>query len=131
MIKFKEEKDIILFASLHPILMMIYCDLFLYAKSKHGIELVITSTRSSADEDRALNRKSKSHLTGRALDFRTNNIDSFILDDIVEYIESKKEYSEFKYLTKDGNRRLVYLHGERQNYHAHLAIHSKYSLQPL
>ena len=53
---FKHEKDMLLFTSLHPILIMIYADLNWYVKSRHFVDLTITETISTLAEDKKLNR---------------------------------------------------------------------------
>ena len=127
MIEFKNEADRLLFTFLNPILIMIYADLFCYAKEKHGVDLVVTSTISDLARDKQLGRVSDSHRTSRAIDIRTKDLDAFIVNDLVSYINTKDMYGRYKYMSKSGERRLAYYHiGTHQ--HIHLAIHSKYSL---
>jgi hypothetical protein len=128
MIKFKNKKDIKLFCSLHPILIMIYADLFWYAKEKHNVELVITETVSTPKQDKKLGRVSKSHQFSAACDIRTKDLDVFVLEDILNYINNKKEYKKYHYLSRSGARRLAYYHiGSHE--HIHLALHSKYFIK--
>ena len=51
-----------------------------------------------------------------------------IVADLVDYINSKKEYRKYRYQSFSGESRLAYVHGKGSNEHIHLAIHSKYSL---
>ena len=125
--KFKHEKDKELFFMLHPILIMIYADLYFYTYEKHGVELVITSTISTVEDDIRLKRVSKSHLTRRALDIRTKDLGSKITNSIIDYVNNKQENKRFHYISNGGRKRLAYYH----NNHIHLAIHSRYSLTPL
>ena len=125
MIEFKNDKDRMLFTLLHPILIMITCDLYLYAKDKHKVHLVITDTISTPDEDASLGRVSTSHQKGLALDIRTKDLSPFVVSDIVNYINSKWIYKSYHYLSNGGKKRLAYFHiGNEQ--HIHLAIHQKY-----
>lgn len=125
MLRFKNKKDVNLFCCLHPVLIMIYSDLHWYAKEKHGIDLVITQTKTELTEDLKYNRTSSSHREGRAIDIRTKGVDVFALKDMIDYINSKKEYEQYHYLAKSGESRLAYFHFGTAE-HIHLAIHSKY-----
>ena len=128
MLKFKDKKDEHLFLSLNPILIMIYADLYSYAKINHNIELVITDTISTPAEDAKLGRVSLAHQQARALDIRTKGINTWIVVDCLEYINKKDEYKKYHYLSHDGFNRLAYWHGDKDvNEHIHLAIHTKYA----
>lgn len=127
MLKFKNNRDKELFLCLHPILIMIYSDLFWYTKNKYGIDLVVTSTISTMEEDKKLGRTSDSHRTCRALDIRTKDIDVFIVDNIVHYINNKWQYKPFHYTSKSGASRLAYLHTGTAE-HIHLSIGAKFKL---
>ena len=127
--KFKDEKDMLLFTSLHPVLVMIYADLNWYARSRHFVELTVTDTISTLAEDKKLNRTSSSHRECRAIDIRTeqDDLDSFIIADLVNYINNKPEYKRFHYLSNSGSKRLAYYHiGSAP--HIHLAIHKQFGL---
>ncbi len=125
--KFKNEKDMLLFTSLHPVLVMIYSDLVWYAKSKYNIDLVCTQTISTLKEDQELKRVSSSHREARAIDIRTKDIDAFIVQDLIQYINSKDEYKQYHYMSNNGVMRLAYYHiGNAE--HLHLAIHRKFKI---
>ena len=127
MLKFKNKEDQMLFSLLNPILIMIYADLYTYAKENYQIELTITDTVSTPEKDKKLGRVSSSHQEGRALDVRTRDIDVFIVNDLVNYINYKWAYQKYRYMSKEGNMRLAYLHIGTAS-HIHLAIHSKYKV---
>lgn len=127
MIQFKNNKDRELITFLNPIVIMIFADLCVYAKKKHGIELTVTQTLSTPEIDKKLNRVSPSHSQGRAIDIRTRDIDAYIVADLVKYINSKPEYKDYHYTSNSGVNRLAYYHlGTAE--HIHLAIHSKYAI---
>ena len=133
MILFKHKKDAVLFPALHPILIMIVSDLWWYTYEKHGVELVITQTITTMEEDLKLNRVSSSHRESRAIDISVrdqnfNIIDDFIIDDITHYINTREDYSEYKYLSNSGKKRLAYYHDNSNGAHIHLAIHSKFNI---
>jgi len=125
MIKFKQDKDKEMFTMLHPVLIMIFADMAYYAQSRYNIDLVVTETITNLEDDQALSRVSPSHREGRALDIRTKDIDVYIVQDLINYINNKKEYERFKYLSNGGVKRLAYYHiGNAE--HIHLAIHSQF-----
>ena len=124
---FKNKKDKEMFTLLHPILIMIYADLNYYAKSNFNIDLVVTQTISTLEEDERLKRKSPSHRQSRALDIRTRNLDRLIVEKLVHYINSRWNYKDYHYLTQSGKKRLAYFHKMKGGAeHIHLAIHSKF-----
>jgi hypothetical protein len=128
MFKFKDEKDMALFSFLHPALIMIYADMYLYAKEKYQVELVITDTISTPQQDRLLGRVSSAHQEGRALDIRSNykNLNVFQLNEIINYTNNKWAYKKYHYMSNSGVTRLAYLHTHKGE-HIHLAIHKKFS----
>lgn len=128
MIKFKHDIDKMNFSSLHPILIMIFADMAYYAQSRHNIDLVVTDTVSTAEQDLMLGRISKSHQEKRALDIRTKNLDPFIVQDIIEYINSKDAYLQYHYESRSGKKRLAYYHTHKGE-HIHLAIHSVFGIK--
>ena len=128
MINFKQDKDKELFFGLNPILIMILADLSWYAKYQHGIELTVTQTISTEAEDKKYNRVSKAHQQCRAIDIRTKDIDAFIVSDLIEYINNKKEYKKYHYHSNSGAKRLAYYHVGTAE-HLHLSIHSQYAIK--
>ena len=127
MLEFKNDEDRMLFTFLNPILIMIYADLFVYAKEKHGVELVVTDTISDLATDKQYGRTSASHRESRAMDIRTKDLDAFVVNDLVSYINTKEAYGRYKYMSSSGERRLAYYHiGTHE--HIHLSIHSKFAL---
>lgn len=129
MIKFKDEKDMTLFFSLHSSLILIYADLNNYAYETHGINLVITDTISTPDEDKKIGRTSPSHREKRALDIRANDLPQEVVKELCNYINNKWAYRKYHYLSNSGVTRLAYPHGKGDNYHIHLAIHSRFALK--
>lgn len=127
MIKFKNRKDMELYFLLHPALILVFSDLVTYAQMKHNIDLTVTATVSTLDMDRKLNRKSPSHREHRAIDIRTKDIDAFIVDDLVSYINNKPEYENYKYMSTSGVKRLAYWHNANHGEHLHLSIHSRFA----
>ena len=128
--KFKNEDDRLLFTTLLSPLIMIYADLHWYAKFRYDIDLVITATVSTTEQDKKLNRVSTAHneQERRALDIRTKDIDPFIVSELIEYINNKPEYKKYHYMSNSGQSRLAYFHiGSAQ--HIHLSIHKQFALK--
>ena len=126
MLHFKNKKDQELFCLLHPALIMIYADLVLYTKKQFNVDLVITQTVTTKEIDERLNRVSASHRECRALDIRTKNLDIFIVNHIVDYINKKPAYHKYHYTSFSGTKRLAYYHHSSHE-HIHLAIASSFA----
>lgn len=125
---FKNEKDRQLIFTLHPALLMIFFDLNWYAKKTYNIDLTVTATASTLEEDLALNRVSTAHRDKIAIDIRTKGLGVFIIEDLINYVNSKPEYEEYQYLSFSGISRLAYFHIGSEE-HIHLAIHSKFAIK--
>lgn len=126
MIPFKHKRDVKLFASLHPILIMIFADLWNYTYDKHGVMLTVTQTVSDKFIDQRLKRKSPAHSENRAIDVRTKNLDAFVLQDIMNYINEKEEYKQYHYVSLSGQKRLCYYHVGTAE-HLHISLHSRFA----
>lgn len=126
MIQFKYENDMKLFSALHPILLMIFTDVYNYVYEKYGVGLVVTQTITTEKTDRALKRKSPAHRQGRALDIRTKDLQPRIVQDIINYLHDHKKYQKYKYTSYSGHKRLAFFH-VGTNEHLHIAISSKFS----
>jgi hypothetical protein len=128
MINFKYKKDIKLFSQLHPALIMIFSDLYLYAKDTLNKELTITSTISTPSEDSSLQRVSSSHLQHRALDISAKNLSHSDIQKMMDYIHKKDAYKKYHYLSNSGIKRLLLFHNNGNGDHFHLAIHARYAI---
>ena len=128
MIPFKNKKDAQMFSSLHPILIMIFADMWNYAYVKHGVSLTVTQTLSNKFIDQKLKRKSPAHSEGRAIDIRTKDLDTFVMADVLKYINDKQEYKKYHYRSLSGHNRLAYFHFGT-NQHIHLSIHSRFAIK--
>lgn len=128
LIGFKSENDRTLFSCLHPILIMIFCDLARYAQEKHGFKIIVTQTVTTKEIDFKYNRQSDSHRTCRALDIRTKDMPPQVRNDVLNYINNKEEWKEYHYERRSGGKILAYYHVGTAE-HIHLAIHSRYGLK--
>lgn len=125
MITFKYPEDANSFATLHPALLLVFMDLYIYTIDKHYTELVVTQTVSTLKMDKILNRVSPAHREHRAIDIRTKGLDPEVIKDIVQYINNKEQYKKYHYVSTTGSTRLAYHHVGTGD-HIHLAIHSRY-----
>ncbi len=106
--------------------MLIILDAAEWSKSNWGVDLVITSTKSTYVEDLALGRKSASHREGRAIDIRTKDLDIFFVEQLVFYINNNPRFKKYHYMSSNGVERLAYYHNNGNGDHLHVAIHSKF-----
>lgn len=83
--KFKDDIVSIRFEDMNKLARTIAKDMDDYAQKQWGIEITITSTVSTRDEDRLLGRLSDTHRTRRAFDVRTSNFDDTQLAELMEY----------------------------------------------
>lgn len=127
--KFKNKKDQELFFALHPILILIVADMNLYASQNFDTSLTITDTISTKEQDERLGRRSTSHQRGVACDIRTRDLTPNQIDELKDYINSKEEYEDYKYLSFSGEKRLAYFHDNGNGAHFHVQIHSRYSIR--
>lgn len=125
---FKHKEDRELFTMVNPILIMIYADLFVYAKANFNKELVVTQTITTLEDDKKLGRVSASHREKRAIDVRTKNLSNKEIKTLVEYINNKWAYKDYRYVSRSGVKRLAYYHNSGHGAHLHIAIHSKFKL---
>jgi hypothetical protein len=131
MLEFKHERDEKMLLMLNPILIMIYADLYSYTLETHGVNLIVTDTISDAARDKKLGRTSTAHKNAIAIDVRTRNLDAFVVNDMISYLNTKTAYDKYKYLSRSGERRLAYWHNSGNGEHLHIALHSKFAIPQL
>lgn len=120
---FKNKKDYYRFYCLHPILIAIVADMYIWC-SERNIDFVITSTVSTPMEDKKLNRMSDSHLTGRAVDLRSWTFNQEQRLEFIKYFNNK--YNQSAAISKNGKANLVVYKTNPE--HFHIQIHKKFSL---
>ena len=110
---------------LHPITLMILCDMVLWASSR-GIPVSITETFTSKEEDQALNRVSSSHAEGRAFDLSTRG---WTEDQIKVFINDfDKKYGTYGAIGQSGLPALIVRHDTGRGDHFHVQVSRKYSV---
>lgn len=125
MIKFKSKKDESLFYKCHPQLLMMVTDFALFWHESNR-DMVITATLSTKVEDDKLGRVSSSHREGRAVDIRIKDVPKEFINEW--YIWANKKYKTVGAFGKDGKQSLIVLHGEGDNYHAHVQLNKNFCI---
>lgn len=125
-IEFKFGKDKKLFELLNPVLQQTIFDLSLWCE-EHEAKFKITETITTAKIDKALNRVSASHRQKRALDLSIKNWNEKQLN-IFQTLFNERYKNIASVSLSDNKPRLIVLHGEGENKHFHIAIHSRFSL---
>ena len=125
-IRFKHEKDIELFNYVNPMLYHVADDMAIWCE-ENKLPFVITATVTTKEEDRKLNRISDSHNEKRAIDVSIrgwNKLQMGLFEG--HFCEVYKHIASIS--KSDGIARMVALHGEGDNLHFHIALHSKYKV---
>ena len=105
---------------MHPTIAMIMFLSSLWSEDR-GLPFVVTETISTEKEDKAVNRKHKTHQDGRAFDF---SIRGWTTDDMTDYfIDMNERYGHLGAVSKStGKRSLVVFHGKGENLHGHVQV---------
>ena len=126
MIKFKNAKDKHKLYCVHPILFMIVADAAHWWHVR-GHDFVITETITTEDIDEKIGRVSASHRECRAVDVRAKDLPRDLLFRFATLFNTK--YSDHAAIGgKTLMPRLVLLHGEGDNYHMHIQVHTRYKM---
>ena len=125
-IKFKHRKQVITLMFMHPLIVMVMFDMAFWCDERN-IDYVVTDTISTIEEDKELNRVSDSHRTKRAFDLRSWTFTSGQIDEFIKHFNEK--YEDIASISaSDLVQRLVVIHGEGDQVHFHIAIHSRYRI---
>ncbi len=116
------------FNDLHPKAQEIAKDIAAYALKNHGIDMMITDTVSTYEEDKELLRLSDTHRTRRAWDFRTMGIPDEDLDDILAY--ATKKWSKYGAIVH-ALPRLIVDKRSQDKPHLHCQLNRKFALPVL
>ena len=109
---------------MHPLIVMVMFDMASWCNSR-GISFVVTDTISTIKKDKKLGRTSDSHRTRRAFDLRSRNFSSVEQQAFIKYFNSK--YDQIASVSEsDLVSRLVDFHGEGDNLHFHISLHSRF-----
>ena len=124
---FKHEKQGTTLMFLHPLVVMVMFDMSDWCY-KRNIQFVVTDTISTVKKDVRLGRKSDAHRTFRAFDLRSRTFSEEQLREFIKHFSEKYEgIAAISY--SDYMPRLIVHHGEGDNEHLHVSIHSRYSIK--
>jgi hypothetical protein len=87
--KFASEKAEQRFPEMLPRTQELAVEMDQWAQEKFHVELTLTETFSTVVEDRALNRVSDTHRTGRAFDVRTQDLPEAFIAEFCAYFRKK------------------------------------------
>jgi len=127
--KFKHEKDKLMFHELHAVLQLIVLDMNWYSVTNFGKPLTVTATISTPQEDAKLKRVSKAHQHSIACDLRSRDFTKAEQQELTDYINYKPDYREYHYLSMSGAKRLTLVHNNGNGSHWHTQIHSSFAIK--
>lgn len=119
---FKHRKDYHRFYCLHPLLIAIVADMYMWCHERN-IPFIVTSTVSTVAEDKRLSRISDTHRTGRALDLRSWVFTQKQRLEFISYFNNK--YKKSAAISRSGKANLVVYKTNPE--HFHIQIHKRFS----
>lgn len=91
------------------------------------LEVCVTETVSTLEEDKELERVSTTHLESRAFDLSVRGWNREQIEECVRVFSMK--YRHMGAVGGDGNPRPVYYHNAGTGYHLHFQLHRRYAIQ--
>jgi len=126
--KFKDDVIAARFTDMNKLAQQIAVEMDKWSQENHGIELTITATVSSLEEDKELNRISDTHRTRRAWDIRTMDLPEAFIAELIAH--TNKKYGKYGAVASALPKLIVYKpHGTAP--HLHCQLNRKYALQEI
>jgi hypothetical protein len=123
--KFKDDVIAARFDDMNKLAKVIATEMDEWSQVNHGIELTITATTSTLDEDKSLGRVSDTHRTRRAFDVRTSNLSEELVNGLIE--ATLKKYGKYGAVASAIPQLIVNKpHGTGP--HLHVQLNRKYAL---
>lgn len=123
--KFKDDIVESRYEDLNPLLKTILEDADDFSQKKYGIELTVTATVSTIQEDKQLGRESSTHRDRRASDIRTRDLPDSLIAELCAYL--RKKYGKYGAVSNNAPSLVVYKpHGTGP--HLHIQLNRKYAL---
>jgi hypothetical protein len=123
---FKTDQAFQGFSKLHPKMQEV-AEFLIDEALRIGVtEPIITETLTTKEIDKALGRVSSSHSEGRAIDFRTWNLEEYQLKDLYRILNA--EYKHIGAITKLGTRQLVVFHDIGKGPHFHIQLDRSFAM---
>jgi hypothetical protein len=123
--KFKDDIVAIRFEDMNKLAQTIAIDADEWSQKTYGIELTLTSTVSTGEEDKALGRVSDTHRTRRAFDIRTKNLLESFLAELTNYLN--KKYGKYGAVAS-AVPKLIVSKNHGTGPHLHIQLSRKYAL---
>lgn len=120
---FKIQSDSKHILHLHPFVLMVALEMIIYVNA-NGYSTLLTSIIRTPDESRRLGSKSDTHEQGRAFDLRVRGWTKDFMHKFDNYF-SRKYKGHGAYNSK-GEEKLIVIHGEGENLHAHIQFNRDY-----
>lgn len=126
--KFKDDVIENRFEDMAVLAKAIATDMDKWSQENHGIELTITATTSTSQEDKELGRLSDTHRTRRAWDIRTRDLEEDFLKELIDY--TNKKYGKYGAVVS-AFPRLIVDKSKTSSPHLHCQLSRKYALKEL
>lgn len=123
--KFKDDIIEARYEDINLLLQTILEDADDFSQKKYGIELTITATVSTIQEDKQLGRESSTHRDRRAADVRTRDLPESLIAELCAYL--RKKYGKYGAVVS-GNPSLVVYKPHGTGPHLHIQLNRNYSL---
>ena len=123
--KYKDDVIAARFDDMCDLAKIIATEMDAYSQKQYGIELTLTATVSTIQEDKELNRESDTHRSRRAWDIRVRDLPDSLIAELCSVF--RKKYGKFGAMVKGAAQLIVYKpHGSGP--HLHCQLNRRYSL---
>jgi hypothetical protein len=122
---FKNPKDAIHILHMHPMAVLIMMDMLIYIAA-NGEQARVTSAIRTPHQDRMAKAQSSTHQGARAFDLHANSWNIKFVDEFVKHFTEK--YRGYGATNPFGEERLIVMHGEGDNFHAHVQLSRHYTI---
>jgi hypothetical protein len=126
--KFKDDIIAARFTDMNKLAQTIATEMDKWSQDNYNVELTITATVSTIEEDKALGRISDTHRTRRAWDIRTVDLPDSLVAEMIVAIN--KKYGKYGAVTS-ALPRLIVNKSHGTGPHLHCQLNRKYALKEL
>ena len=123
--KFKDKETEDRFPLMHDQVQKVAKEMDNWLINKFNIELTITATVSTKDEDRKLGRVSDTHRTGRAFDVRTRDLPDNVIAEFCAHF--RKKYNNPYGAMSGGQRNLIVYRPHGTGPHLHIQFNRTFT----
>lgn len=122
--KFKDDVIAARFDDMHPKCQEVAKFMDDWCQKNYGVELTLTATVSTIEEDKELQRQSDTHRTGRAFDVRTRDLPESLIAELCAV--TRKEYGKLGAVGSTGSPDLIVFKPHGTGPHLHVQLNRKY-----